>query len=173
MVVTFMCARGPAPHVARGRKTLQMHGFLYKHMGKLQRAITLILRRESKFFQVKSLVSTHSACPCKNYPPKCSQTPHELIRLFNYLFNEPLTISPVAAQCNGACGKRSSVECVHIDRCWPQKSWRWRLRSTLNLDSDKFRCFNHRDELDNTVFLPNFRLVTLSCSRARASPLWQ
>ena len=81
-------------------------------------------------------------------------------------FNEPLTISPVAAQCNGACGKRSSIECVHIDRCWPQKSWRWRLRSTLNLDSDKFRCFNHRDELDNTVFLPNFRLVTLLQSRA-------
>ena len=101
---------------------------------------------------------------------------------------EPLTISPVAAQCNGACGKRSSIECVHIDRCslagqplrkreegagppdydrcWPQKSWRWRLRSTLNLDSDKFRCFNHRDELDNTVFLPNFRLVTLLQSRA-------
>ena len=81
-------------------------------------------------------------------------------------YNEPLTISPVAAQCNGACGKRSSIECVHIDRCWPQKSWRWRLRSTLNLDSDKFRCFNHRDELDNTVFLPNFRLVTLLQSRA-------
>ena len=81
-------------------------------------------------------------------------------------YNEPLTISPVAAQCNGACGKRSSIECVHIDRCWPQKSWRWRLRSTLNLDSDKFRCFNHRDEFDNTVFLPNFRLVTLLQSRA-------
>ena len=28
--------------------------------GKLQRAITLIVRCESKFFQVKSLVSTHS-----------------------------------------------------------------------------------------------------------------
>ena len=79
---------------------------------------------------------------------------------------EPLTISPVAAQCNGACDKRSSIECVHIDRCWLQKSWRWRLRSTLNLDSDKFRCFNHRDELDNTVFLPKFRLVTLLQSRA-------
>ena len=73
-------------------------------------------------------------------------------------FYEPLTISPVAAQCNGACGKRSSIECVHIDRCWPQKSWRWRLRSTLNLDSDKFRCFNHRDELDNTVFLSELQV---------------
>ena len=30
---------------------------------------------------------------------------------------EPLTISLVAAQCNGTCGKRSSIECVHIDRC--------------------------------------------------------
>ena len=83
-----------------------------------------------------------------------------------YSVNEHLTISPVAAQCNGACGKRSSIECVHIDRCWPQKSWRWCLRSTLNLDSDKFRCFNHRDKLDNTVFLPKFRLVTLLQSRA-------
>ena len=83
-----------------------------------------------------------------------------------FMFNEPLTISPVAAQCNGACGKRSSIECVHIDRCWPQKSWRWRLRSTLNLGSDRFRCFNHRDELDSTVFLPNFRLVALLQSRA-------
>ena len=79
---------------------------------------------------------------------------------------EPLTISPVAAQCNGACGKGSSIECVLIDRCWPQKSSRWRLRSTLNLDSDKFRCFNHRDEFDSTVFLPSFRLVALLQSRA-------
>ena len=89
---------------------------------------------------------------------------HDSCMLHNY--NEPLTISPVAAQCNGACGKRSSIECVHIDRCWPQKSWRWRLRSTVNLDSDKFRCFNHRDELDSTVFLPTFRSVTLLQSRA-------
>ena len=81
-----MCARGPAPHVARGRKALQMHGFLYKHMGILQRAVTLILRRESKFFQVKSLVLTHSAFPCKNDPSKCSQPPHELDYLFNILF---------------------------------------------------------------------------------------
>ena len=36
MVVTFMCARVPAPHKARGRKTLQMHSFLYKH-GKTSR----------------------------------------------------------------------------------------------------------------------------------------
>ena len=85
--------------------------------------------------------------------------------------NEPLTISPVAAQCNGACGKRSSIECVHIDRCWPQKSWRWRLRSTLNLDSDKFGCFNHRDELNSTVFLPNFRLVMHAATVARGSAL--
>ena len=81
-----LCARVfPVFYVARGRKTLQTHGFLYKHMGKLQRAVTSIQRRESKFFQVKSLVSTHSACPCKNYVPKYSQTPHELDYLFNYL----------------------------------------------------------------------------------------
>ena len=85
-VVTFMCARGPAPHVERGQKTLQLHGFLYKHMGKLQRTITLILRRESKICLVKSLVSTRSACPYKNYPPKCSQIPHELDYLFKFAF---------------------------------------------------------------------------------------
>ena len=28
--------------------------------------------------KVKSLVSTHSACPCKNYLPRCSQPPREL-----------------------------------------------------------------------------------------------
>ena len=71
----------PRPSRSAWAETLQTHGFLYKHMGKLQRAITLILRCESKFFQVKSLVLTHSACPCKNYP-KCSLTPHELDYLF-------------------------------------------------------------------------------------------
>ena len=49
------------------------------------------------------------------------------------IYYESLTISPVVAQCNGACSERSSIECVHIDGFWPQKSWRWRLRSTLNL----------------------------------------
>ena len=93
-------------------------------------------------------------------------TPYFVITQTSLLYNEPLTISPVAAQYNDACGKRSSIECVHIDRCWPQKSWRWRLRSTLNLGSDRFRCFNHRDELESTVFLPNFRLVALLQSRA-------
>ena len=90
-------ARVPASsahHVARGRKTLQMHGFLYKHMGKLQRAITLIVRCESKICLIKSLVSTHSACPCKNYPPQCSQTPHELDYLFKFaFFKETRTLS--------------------------------------------------------------------------------
>ena len=101
-----------------------------------------------------------------NYQYRCRYGRHIHYYYYYYYYYEPLTISPVAAQCNGACGKRSSIECVHIDRCWPQKSWSWRLRSTLNLDSDKFRCFNHRDELDNTVFLPKFRLVTLLQSRA-------
>ena len=41
-------------------------------------AITLILRHESNFFQVELLVLTLSACPCKNYVPKCSQIPYEL-----------------------------------------------------------------------------------------------
>ena len=47
-------------------------------MGILQRAVTLILRCESKFRPVKPITLTHSACPCKNYVPKCSQIPHEL-----------------------------------------------------------------------------------------------
>ena len=51
-VVTFMFARGPAPHVARGRKHCKRMASLYKHMGKLQRAVTLILRHESKFLKV-------------------------------------------------------------------------------------------------------------------------
>ena len=72
-------------HVTRGRKTLQTYGFpiqTYKHfMGKLR---NLNSNAESKFFQVKSLVSTHSACPRKNYVPKYFQTPHELDYLFNY-----------------------------------------------------------------------------------------
>jgi hypothetical protein len=54
--------------------TYKYYGFIYKHMKKLQSAITLILRRESKFLKVKF----HSACLCKNYVPKCSQIPHEL-----------------------------------------------------------------------------------------------
>ena len=52
---------------------------LYKHMGKLQSAVAWILRRKSKFPKVKSLVLTHSACTCKNYVPKCFQTPCESI----------------------------------------------------------------------------------------------
>ena len=83
MVVTLMCTRGPASHIARGWKTLQMHGFLHKHMGNLQRAIILILRCESKFPCIKSLVLTHSACPCKIIPPSAPKPPR--IRLFNYL----------------------------------------------------------------------------------------
>ena len=41
-------------------------------------------------------------------------------------------------------------------------SCRWSLRHvgpTLNLDSNEFRCFNHRDELNSAVHLPNFKLV--------------
>ena len=100
-VVTFMCSRGPAPHVARGRKHCKRMASLYKHMGKLQRAVTLMLRHESKFPKIKSLVSTHSACPYKNYAPRCSQPPCELFfyiffyLVFNYLvFN--YTVSAIA-----------------------------------------------------------------------------
>ena len=85
-VVTFMCARGPAPHVARGQKHCKRMASLYKHMGELQRAVILILRRESKFPKVKSLVLTHSACPCKNYLPKYSPTPQTLINYINSFF---------------------------------------------------------------------------------------
>ena len=58
---------------------------LYKRMGKLQRAISLIQRRESKIPAIKFLVLIHSACPYKNYAPKCSQFPHKLDYLIIYL----------------------------------------------------------------------------------------
>ena len=77
-VVTYMCTRNPAHHVARGRKHCKCMASLYKHnMGKLQSAITLILRCESKFRNVKCLVSTHSACPCKS--PSAPKTPANYI----------------------------------------------------------------------------------------------
>jgi hypothetical protein len=67
---------------------------LYKYMSKLRSATTVSLRRQSKFFQVKSLVLIHSACRCKNYVPKCSQFPHELINYFylvgNYKLNHTI-----------------------------------------------------------------------------------
>ena len=75
----------PRPSRSAWAETLQTHGFPVQTYGKLQRAVSSFLRRESKFFQVKSLVSTHSACPCKNYVPRCSQIPHELHYL-NFVF---------------------------------------------------------------------------------------
>ena len=75
----------PVFHVARGRKTLQTYGFPIQTYGKtLKGPATLILRRESKFYAIKFRVSTHSACPYKNYVPNCSQFPHEL---FYYFFS--------------------------------------------------------------------------------------
>ena len=71
MDVTLIRARGHA------------HVYIYKHMGKLQSAITSILRCESKFFQVKFLGLIHCACRYKNYVLKCSQKLHELF--FFYL----------------------------------------------------------------------------------------
>ena len=70
-------------HVVRGQKTLQMYGFPVQTYGKIQSAIILIQRRESKMPAVKYRVLIHSACPCKNYAPKCSQTPHELVFIFS------------------------------------------------------------------------------------------
>ena len=59
---------------------------LHKHIGKLESAVTFTLGCESKFPKVKSLVTTHSACPCKNDLLKCSQPPRELIYfVFFYL----------------------------------------------------------------------------------------
>ena len=65
-------------------------------MGKLQRAVTVILRRESKFPRIKSLVSTHSACLCKNYPPKCSQPPLSVQREYRRAAEPVRTIHVVA-----------------------------------------------------------------------------
>ena len=74
-VVTFICARG---HVhsrsAWAENIANAWLLLCKHMGTLQSAITLILRLESKFVQVKLLVLIHSVCPCKHVL-KCSQPP--------------------------------------------------------------------------------------------------
>ena len=60
---------------------------LYKHMGKLQSAITLIQWCESKISTVKYQVLIHSVCPCKNFAPKCSQTPDKLDWLFVFFFS--------------------------------------------------------------------------------------
>ena len=51
---------------------------LYKHMGNTLGAITLILRCESKFFQVKFLVFIHSACLYTNHGLKCFPESYEL-----------------------------------------------------------------------------------------------
>ena len=58
---------------------------LYKHMENTLGAIALILRRESKIPSVKLVVLLHSACPSKNYAPKCSQFPHKLGLQFFFL----------------------------------------------------------------------------------------
>ena len=76
-----------------------------------------------------------------------------------------LTISLVA---DGACGKRSSIECVHFDAGARNHG---DAKPTLNVNSDKFRCFNHRDGLDSAVHLPNFRLVVVwHTAVSQASP---
>ena len=65
---------------------MQTHGFPIQTYGKTLKAGTLIVRCESKICPVKSLVSTHSACPCKNCPPKSSQIPYELDYLICFFF---------------------------------------------------------------------------------------
>jgi hypothetical protein len=54
-----------------------------------------------------------------------------------------LTISPVAAYSSkGACGKKVvNIVCTQY-RMLALQSKRWTLRPTLDLDSDKFRCFD-------------------------------
>ena len=54
-------------------------GSLYKHIGNAQGGITLILRYESIILVYNLPVLIHSACSYKNYGPKCSQNPHELV----------------------------------------------------------------------------------------------
>ena len=60
----------------RGRLSFRMHialkhtrrmASLYEHVGKLKRAVTLILRRESKFCSVKFPGAIHSACSCEQF----------------------------------------------------------------------------------------------------------
>ena len=71
---TLIVGKGRHVYVRVGGKHRKCMASLYKHTGKLQRVVTLILRHESKLSVIKSRISTHSVCPCKNYLPKCSQT---------------------------------------------------------------------------------------------------
>ena len=92
-VVTYLCARGHTH--SRGKHCKRMAS-RYKHMGKLQSAITLIQRRESTIPAIKLLVLIRSAYSYKNHGPKCSQKPHELFSfylLFKFFFF-PRTIHP-------------------------------------------------------------------------------
>jgi hypothetical protein len=52
----------------------------------------------------------------------------------------------------------------------PSQIQRWSLESTLDLDSDKFRFFNHRDELDSAVYRQfNSKLQIMArCAMMRA-----
>ena len=78
-------ARAPSRNAWAANIAKLMHGF---HMGELQGARTLVLRRESKIFNFlfRPILRAH----VKNFVPKCSQIPHEL--LFFYLRMEPHTI---------------------------------------------------------------------------------
>ena len=53
----------------------------YTNIWSTLEAITLILRRQSKFYEFKTIIFSHSACTCKKFPPKWSVGPGEF-----YLF---------------------------------------------------------------------------------------
>ena len=75
-------------------QTLQMHGFLYKHIGILQRAVTLILRRESKKSVIRSRILTYSACPYKNYlDPQVLPVPPSIYCKKSFFFKATRTLS--------------------------------------------------------------------------------
>ena len=70
-----MCTCGHAPYVAREYKTLQTYGFPIQTYAKIQSAITLIQRHESKIPSIKLLILIHSACHIKIVPQVLSKAP--------------------------------------------------------------------------------------------------
>ena len=82
-VVTFMCPRSPAPHVARGwEKTLHLHGFPVQTYGKTSKDRNFNSKAWIKFFQVKSTFDPFCV-PVQKLYPKCPQFPHELTIIFS------------------------------------------------------------------------------------------
>ena len=84
-VVTYICLRVATPtHVARRRKTLQMHGFqelmasLYKHMGNTPGGMVLIPKCESKIETSHPILHAHK----KLWPKSFSKMP--MFRLITF-----------------------------------------------------------------------------------------